>query len=69
MLNSLAKLVAKKSMKIRGGGHFATKTNGLNGLNEVKKPTKKSKEKGQTFLLHRISDRMLILQVPVCFVL
>ena len=31
----------------------STKTNGLNGLNEVKKKLiKKSKEKGQTFLLH-----------------
>ena len=53
MFNSLAKLVAKRSTKIRGKDHLATKTNGLNGLNEVKKPTKKSKEKGQTFLLHQ----------------
>ena len=52
MLNSLAKLVAKRSMKIRGGGHLATKTNGLNGLNEIKKPTNKSKEKGG-ILLHQ----------------
>ena len=30
-------LMAKRSMKIRGKGHLATKTNGLNRLSEVQK--------------------------------
>ena len=51
--SSLAKLVAKRSMKIQGKGHLATETNGSNGLNEVQKLSKRSKEKGQTFLLHQ----------------
>ena len=30
-------LMAKRSMKIQGKGHLATKTNGLNRLNDVQK--------------------------------
>ena len=51
--SSLAKLLAKRSMKFRGKGHLATETNGSNGLNEVQKLSKRSKEKGQKFLLHQ----------------
>ena len=42
-------------MKIRGKGHLATKTNGLNGLNEVKKnPLRKAKRKVRHFCFIRI---------------
>ena len=51
--SSLAKLVAKRSVKIQGKGHLATETNGSNGLNEVQKLFKRSKEKGQTFSLRQ----------------
>ena len=51
--SSLAKLLAKRSMKFRGKGHLATETNGSNGLNEVQKLFKRSKEKGQTFSLRQ----------------
>ena len=40
-------------MKFRGKGHLATETNGSNGLNEVQKLSKRSKEKGQIFSLRQ----------------
>ena len=36
-MRGIINLMAKRSMKIRGKGHLATKTNELNGLNEVQK--------------------------------
>ena len=54
MLNSLAKLVAKRSMKIRGGRSSCYENEWVKWVKRSKKkPTKKSKEKGQTFLLHQ----------------
>ena len=50
VLNSLAKLVAKSSMKIQGKGHPATKTNGSNGINEVQKTLQeKQRERSDIF--------------------
>ena len=52
--SSLAKLVAKRSVKIQGKGHLATETNGSNGLNEVQKLSKRSKEKVKHFRFVKI---------------
>ena len=61
--------MAKRSMKIRGKGHLATKTNGFNRLNEVQKNSpREAKSEGRHFCFIKIFCLPFFLGLAFCWI-